>query len=99
MCVYIYIYVVCVCVVCVRCVCARAQVNAIHRKWVHPAQTIANEIWVPAHFLVDPLVDAGVAREKVVVMPEMFDHTLYNPDATTKMEIQGVREFNFLSVV
>ena len=54
-------------------------------------------VWVPGAFNVETFAAAGVARDKLRVVPGAIDLAPYNP-ACAPLRIDGARGFNFLSV-
>ena len=56
-----------------------------------------DEIWVPSHFNRETFARAGVAEQKLRVLPEGIDTGQFRP-GLDPLSIPGTRGFNFLSV-
>ncbi len=54
-------------------------------------------VWVPTEFNRDTFLRAGVAPERLSVVPGALDVTPFDPSATP-LRINGARGFNFLSI-
>lgn len=57
-----------------------------------------DEVWVPSEFNRNTFARAGVAPEKLHVIPFGIDANAYDPAVTQPMDIPGKRGFTFLSV-
>ncbi|MGH9520401.1 MAG: glycosyltransferase family 4 protein, partial [Terriglobales bacterium] len=69
------------------------EFGAIPKAWLRSLR--ADEFWVPSKFVRDVLVRAGIASERVAVIPNGFDPTLYRPDGE-KFKPDAARAVNFL---
>ena len=58
----------------------------------------ADAVWVPDQRSRDALVDAGIAAERVAVVPTPVDVAVFRPDAEP-LEIHEARTFRFLCVL
>eukprot|EP00736_Rhodelphis_marinus_P005640 Rmarinus@m.9905 len=67
--------------------------------WEHRLNEM-NEIWVPTEFSADIFRRGGVLQEKLQVIPESVNTTLFDPKITKPLALPGVSEkdFVFLSV-
>lgn len=69
------------------------EFGAIPRAWLTSLR--ADEFWVPSRFVRDVLVRAGIAPERVAVIPNGFDDQLYRPEGESQRP-EGARRVNFL---
>ncbi|MHC1745272.1 MAG: glycosyltransferase [Syntrophobacteraceae bacterium] len=72
------------------------ETDRIPEEWVAACNRM-DEIWVPSEFNVRTFAGSGVAREKLVKVPEGIDVELFRLDADP-VPIPGRRKFNFLSI-
>jgi|GEM_PF-1697926 len=57
-----------------------------------------DEVWVPSQFNLETFARAGVAAEKLHVVPCGIDASAYEPGHVQALPVSGRRGFNFLSV-
>lgn len=69
------------------------EFGAIPKAWLRTLH--ADEFWVPSKFVRDVLIRAGIAAERVAVIPNGFDPTLYRSDGE-KFKPDAARAVNFL---
>lgn len=72
------------------------EFGAIPKSWIAPMQRV-DEIWVPSEFVRHVLLRAGVAAERVVVIPNGVDLELYQPNGD-RHRPEGSRATSFLFV-
>ncbi|MBN1606542.1 MAG: glycosyltransferase [Polyangiaceae bacterium] len=73
------------------------ETDRVPENWVAPLNQM-DEVWVPCRFNVDTFARAGVAKEKLHVIPHGFDPERYRPSATQPLEYAREAGFVFLSV-
>jgi glycosyltransferase involved in cell wall biosynthesis len=73
------------------------ETDSLPADWVARCNQL-DEIWVPSQFNFETFAAAGVKREKIFVIPQAADETLFNPDTCTPLELPGRAKFNFLSI-
>ncbi|MGC8668450.1 MAG: WavE lipopolysaccharide synthesis family protein [Chthonomonadales bacterium] len=72
------------------------ETDRLPEEWVAACNWM-DRVWVPSEFNVRTFADAGVAREKLAVIPGALNIARYNP-ATQPLPIEGAKGYNFLSV-
>lgn len=72
------------------------ETDRLPDEWVAACNWM-DRIWVPSEFNVRTFADAGVAREKLRVVPGALNIARYNP-AVPPLAIDGARGYNFLSI-
>ena len=72
------------------------ETDRIPEDWIAPCNDL-DEIWVPSQFNVETFAAAGVAREKLQVVPSPLDARRYTTLAEP-VSVTGKRGFAFLSV-
>jgi len=72
------------------------ETDRLPPDWV-PRCNEMDEIWVPSEFNRESFAAAGVARDKIVMIPGGIDPRPFRFDAPP-LSIEGRRAFNFLSV-
>jgi len=73
------------------------ETDSIPEPWVESCNCM-DEIWVPSLFNMETFSAAGVARDKLHVIPHGFDPTDYRPESTPPLEVGNRKGFNFLSI-
>ena len=73
------------------------ETDSLPANWVAQCNRL-DEIWVPSRFNLETFAAAGVTREKLFVIPQAVDETVFNPDAGTPLELPGRAKFNFLAM-
>ena len=64
------------------------EVSGVHARVVQQCNEL-DEVWVPSHHHVGIFAAAGVAKEKLVVVPESIDPLVFDPEATDPMMLPG----------
>ena len=54
-----------------------------------------NEIWVPSEWQRQSFIASGVPADKIVVVPEGINTTLYDPAAYTPLDLEAVAQLVF----
>jgi len=73
------------------------ETNNLPAAWVHACNAM-DEVWVPSRFAQETFMRVGVAPEKLQIVPEAIDLSLFQPGNTSPLPIANRRTFNFLSV-
>jgi glycosyltransferase involved in cell wall biosynthesis len=73
------------------------EYGAVPEIWVDGINRNVDELWVPSRFVRDVLVRSGVARERIVVIPNGVDLSIFNPKGPT-VRPAASRKFMFLFV-
>lgn len=60
-----------------------------------PRLNAMNEIWVPSQWQKDSFIASGVIPEKLVVVPEGVNTTLYDPEQYTPLDLENVAQLVF----
>jgi glycosyltransferase involved in cell wall biosynthesis len=56
------------------------EFGAIPAAWVQPLKTVVDELWVPSQHVRKMYLDAGIAPDRVAVVPNGVDLDVYAPD-------------------
>jgi glycosyltransferase involved in cell wall biosynthesis len=70
--------------------------DRIPESWIGPCNAM-DEVWVPCQHNIETFTGSGVAREKLIKIPEGIDPRRYQLSGPP-LPIRGARAFNFLSV-
>ncbi|MEM4736734.1 MAG: glycosyltransferase, partial [Nitrososphaeria archaeon] len=73
------------------------ETDSIPSYWVSSCNQM-DEIWVPSKFNLETFGNAGVAKDKLYVIPHGFDPKRYAPDTTRPLNFGSKSKFTFLSV-
>lgn len=73
------------------------ETDRLPADWVEHCNAL-DEVWVPTRFNVATFAASGVQRDKLVVIPEAVDETLFDPAHHTPWPVPHRAGFNFLSV-
>jgi glycosyltransferase involved in cell wall biosynthesis len=71
--------------------------SAVPRAWVREIERWVDEVWAPSRFVADALVESGVRRDRVCVIPYGFAPEVFNPQVKP-WRPAGCRECAFLFV-
>jgi glycosyltransferase involved in cell wall biosynthesis len=66
-------------------------------EWVQQVNELADEVWAPSSFVRDLYIQSGVDRNRVHVIPNGVDTTLFAP-TTSPLPIRSLKKFRFLFV-
>jgi glycosyltransferase involved in cell wall biosynthesis len=66
-------------------------------EWVQQVNDLADEVWAPSSFVRDLYIGSGVDRNRVHVIPNGVDTTLFAPN-TSPLPIRSRKKFRFLFV-
>jgi len=66
-------------------------------EWVQQVNDLADEVWAPSSFVRDLYIQSGVDRNRVHVIPNGVDTTLFAPN-TSPLPIRSRKKFRFLFV-
>ena len=55
------------------------EFGSIPRAWVQPLQRVVDELWVPSEYVRRMYLEAGIASERVVVIPNGVDLEMFGP--------------------
>ncbi len=66
-------------------------------RWVDWIRKQVDEVWVPSTFVRGAFLEAGIAAERVAVVPNGVDVSLYRPNAR-KVKLNTKKRFKFLFV-
>jgi glycosyltransferase involved in cell wall biosynthesis len=53
--------------------------RAVPRAWVREIERWVDELWVPSRFVAEALIESGVTRGRVEVIPHGFDPRVFHP--------------------
>jgi glycosyltransferase involved in cell wall biosynthesis len=73
------------------------ETDSIPQQWVESCNKM-DEIWVPSEFNIETFSKAGVNKDKLFVIPEAIDTTIFDPKKVEKIELANNAEFKFLSI-
>lgn len=73
------------------------EFGSLPQSWIMPMNDEVDEIWVPSSFVRECYIQSGVSADKVFVVPNGVDASLYSPDGTTYPVASG-KSFRFLFV-
>ena len=73
------------------------ETNNLPAAWVHACNAM-DEVWVPSRFAQETFMRVGVVPEKLQIVPEAIDLSVFQPGNTSPLPIPNRRTFNFLSV-
>ncbi len=73
------------------------EYGGVPRVWVEQIRQNVDELWVPSNFVREVFVRNGVEEERVTMIPNGYDPTLFGPEGLS-LRPQGSREFVFLFV-
>lgn len=73
------------------------EYSSVPKRWVQQIQRNVDEVWVPSQFVKSALTQAGVAQDKVQVIPNGIDANIYMPEGPL-WRPEGCRKFVFLFV-
>lgn len=73
------------------------EYSVVPRQWVERIRRNAAEIWVPSQFVKDALSAGGVDRERIQVIPNGIDTSVFTPEGPA-WRPEGCRRFMFLFV-
>ena len=73
------------------------EYGAVPRVWVSQIERNVDELWVPSRFVRDVFLRAGVASDRVRVIPNGIDTTIFKPQGPSSKP-QSSRGFVFLFV-
>lgn len=65
--------------------------------WLEPMQ-IPDQLWTPSSFCKQVMVNHGFKSEKIRVVPEGIDPTIFHPNATPLPGSEKIKGFKFLNV-
>ncbi|HNX95054.1 MAG TPA: glycosyltransferase [Holophaga sp.] len=71
------------------------EFGGIPAQWVPPMRDLVDEIWVPTHWVKDCYVKSGIPAEKVAVVPNGVDTTLFTP-LGDRFPLRTSKGFKFL---
>ena len=72
------------------------EFGALPKSWVDGLKQV-DEAWVPSSYVKSVYEASGVPAEKVVVIPNGIDETLFNPEAQ-QLTLKTKKQFKFLFV-
>lgn len=73
------------------------EYGAVPRVWVEQIESNVDELWVPSRFVRDTFVRGGGRADRVTMIPNGIDTTVFAPNGPTSRP-QGARKFVFLFV-
>lgn len=73
------------------------EFGGIPQEWVSPMRDLVDEIWVPTNWVRQCYIDSGVPAEKVLVVPNGVDLSVYTPHGP-QLELPTTKTFKFLFV-
>ena len=73
------------------------EFGSIPREWVHNMSAHVDEIWGPSHYVRDCYIRSGVPSERVFVVPNGVDISLFNPH-NAPYPLKTKKTFKFLFV-
>lgn len=76
---------------------AMFETDRVPYSWIDNLAT-QHQIWVPSTFNVETFVRSGLDEDRIYVVPEPMNLTLFNPDTTKPMKLGTGKKFHFLSV-
>ena len=75
-----------------------SETDGIPEEWVRRCN-LMDEVWVPTEFHRKIFEDSGVAKDKIVVVPEPVDTDFFSPEAATEIRfLSSIKAFKFLAV-
>jgi glycosyltransferase involved in cell wall biosynthesis len=73
------------------------EYGAVPLRWVSQIQSNVDELWVPSHFVRNVFLRAGVDAERIHVVPNGVDQSVFKPQGDT-LKPPAARSFVFLFV-
>jgi len=73
------------------------EYGRVPKEWVPPMSTLVDEIWVPSRHVFRSFVSSGIPSERVRVVPNGVNTSLFSPDAKL-YPLATTRKFKFLFV-
>ncbi len=73
------------------------EFGSLPRSWVEVFATQVDEMWVPSTYVRQVYVDSGVPADRVVVIPNGFDPTVFHP-GVEPYRLKTEKKFKFLFV-
>ncbi|MFO1497104.1 MAG: glycosyltransferase [Verrucomicrobiota bacterium] len=73
------------------------ETDRIPPGWAEACNAM-DEVWVPSRFNLETFAQAGVHRDKLVVMPGAVDAAFFDPRRHSPLELPNRARFNFLSI-
>jgi glycosyltransferase involved in cell wall biosynthesis len=73
------------------------EYGAVPRRWIEGIRRSVDEVWVPSDFVRQVLVAGGAPAERVRVIPNGVDTSVFRPDGP-RLKPAGARGFVFLFV-
>ena len=73
------------------------EFGSIPREWVRHMSASVDEAWVPSNYVRDSYIKSGVPSERVFVVPNGVNISLFNPD-NTPYPLKTKKAFKFLFV-
>jgi GT2 family glycosyltransferase/glycosyltransferase involved in cell wall biosynthesis/tetratricopeptide (TPR) repeat protein len=73
------------------------EFGSIPREWVRHMAKSVDEVWCPSHYVRDCYIKSGVPAERVFVVPNGVNTSLFNPD-THPYRLKTKKAFKFLFV-
>jgi glycosyltransferase involved in cell wall biosynthesis len=73
------------------------EFGGVPRVWIEQIQRNVDELWVPSNFVREVMVRSGVSAERVAVIPNGYDPTIFKPDGRV-FRPYGCRDCIFLFV-
>lgn len=67
------------------------ECHKISPRWVSKIAELADEVWVPSRHSYRGFQGSGVPTEKMVIIPESIDPSLYDPFKATPMKYDLMR--------
>lgn len=73
------------------------EFGSLPRIWIGPIQDNVSEVWVPSHYVRRVYTDSGIAPQKVIVIPNGVNTSIFSPEGN-RMGLDTGKRFKFLFV-
>ncbi len=73
------------------------EFGSMPKEWAEVFSSQVDEIWVPSNYVRQIYIDGGVEKNRIQVIPNGIDETIFNPKAK-KYKLKTKKKFKFLFV-
>ena len=73
------------------------ETDRVPTDWIEKCNMM-DEIWVPSQFNKETFINSGVAHDKIEIIPEGIDTTIFNDEGIQPIKLPNKASFNFLSI-